>query len=118
MPKPDIDDYISRHQQQPHQQPPQQQHAQNFPQPGQPLGGVRVVDSTRRAKLEHEAMMTAVLAVLICWLPFATIFTLVAGAGRWSESRRSFGGNNGAFATVFSAVVLVGWLVLIATYRG
>jgi hypothetical protein len=74
---------------------------------------VRTTDSVLRAKVEHEALMTAVLAVLICWIPYATIFTLVAGAGRWMTASRGWGGNAGAGATVFSALIIVAWTVFL-----
>lgn len=78
------------------------------------LGGLHTVDSTARARLEREAFNTGLLAVLISWMPFATIFTLVAGATRWAEARRAYGAHSGAFATIYSAVAILVWLVLLA----
>lgn len=94
----DLDDYIQTHR-----------------TGGQAAHGpsIRTTDSVERAKVEQEALMTLVLAVLICWLPFATVFTLVAGAGRWMTAHRGWGGAAGAPAVVFSAAVLAAWVVIL-----
>lgn len=85
--------------------------------PGHALGGLRTIDSLARAKLEREAASTAMLAVLTFWVPLFPVFTLVAGASRWAESSRAYGGHAGRTAVVISVASLAFQFIFILVVK-
>jgi len=89
----------------------------HYEQTGSQYGAaVRTTDSVARAEVEHEAMMTGVLAVLLSVIPFATIISAVAGASRWHVAHKSWGGNAGRFATLWSLASIIIWTIVIAVF--